>query len=380
MKKGLTKLALVIFLSGFLIPGLGQAEPEEFTVRLNELLPNPEGTDSEGEFIELYNYGNQTVNLFGYQLDDEEGGSNPYHFPEETTIEPEGFLVVYRTESKITLNNTQDQARILDLDNEVVEEIDYEGGKEGWSYSYSDENWDWTDLITPGETNEINGDVLGDEDEYQEATIKKAKTLSDRTKVSVTGTLTVEPGVFSDKYCYFQDGNEGLMVYFSKSDFPTLKVGDKIRAQGKMSTAMGERKLNLTEKSDIEKIGVGKIEPEIIKTGDSENDEYTGRLITVQGKVARSSGKTFYLDDGSGECKISIQESTGIKKPETKKGTSLLITGVVNKTTSGNRLLPRYQTDFHDKLVDAGLDLKIYLVIGLWLFVILNCLVLVLKS
>ncbi|TES97375.1 hypothetical protein E3J85_00500 [Patescibacteria group bacterium] len=148
-----------------------------------------------------------------------------------------------------------------------------------------------------------------------------------------------------------------------------------------MSTATGERKVNLSEKSDIEVIGEGKrINPKEIKTDQSKDDKYTGQLITVQGEVSRSSGKTFYLDDGSGECKISVKDSTGIKKPETKKGTELRITGIVNKTTSGNRLLPRYQSDFSDKLVSAGIDLKIYLIIGFWLFVILNCLVLVLKS
>lgn len=352
----------------------------EFTVRLNEILPNPEGSDLEGEFVELYNYGDSIVNLSGYKLDDEEGGSNPYTFPEETTISPGGYLTVCRTESKLALNNDQDRARLLDSTSTVIEEVPYQDGDEGWSYSYHDGKWSWTNTITPGEANQISGDVLGDEDQYQKVNIEKAKTLSDQTKVSLEGVLTVEPGVFSEQYCYFQDGNHGLKVYFSKSDFPTLKLGDKLKVRGKMSTATGERKINLSEKSDIEVIGGGKIDPKEVKTDQLKDDQHTGMLITVQGEVSRSSGKTFYLDDGSGEGKISVKDSTGIKKPETKKGTELRITGIVNKTTSGNRLLPRYQSDFSDKLVSAGIDLKIYLIIGFWLFVILNCLVLVLKS
>ncbi len=351
-----------------------------FTVRLNEILPDPEGADADGEFIELYNYGDQIVDLSGYKLDDQEGGSSSYVFPEETTVNADEYFVVERSESGLALNNDQDSARLLDSTDAILEDIPYQNGDEGWSYSYHNDEWDWTNIVTPGEENQISGDVLGDQDEYQSVNISQAKSLEDGTKVSFEGVVTVEPGVFSEKYFYVQTGKDGLQVYFSQSDFPALKLGDKLKVRGKMSTASSERKVNLSEKSDIQIIGQGEVKPEEIKTGESKDDKHTGQLIIVQGEVSRSSGKTFYLDDNSGESKISIKDSTGINKPETKKGTKLRITGVVNKTSSGNRLLPRYQSDLTDKLVSAGMNARIYLVIGLWLFVILNCLMFVFVS
>jgi uncharacterized protein YdeI (BOF family) len=347
-----------------------------FTVRLNEILPDPEESDETNEFIELYNYGDQPVSLLNYQIDDIEGGSSPYTFA-DYTIEPDQYFVLGRPESKITLNNDSDSVRLFDPEKNLIEEINYTDSKSNWSYNYTASGWKWSSKITKGAENEIVGEVRGDQDEYQKTTIEKAKKLADRTKVILEGIVTVEPDIFSDDYFYFQDGKAGLKVYFSQADFPKFKVGDKLRVQGEMSTAYHERKVNVKLKSDIVVIGSGEIDLETIKTNEIENEDRTGQLVTVQGKVDRNAGTVFYLDDGSGTGKVSIKETTGIKKPETKKGTAFRVTGIINKTTSGNRLLPRYQSDITDRLVGAGISLKIFLAIAFWLLTLLICLSLV---
>ncbi len=349
-----------------------------FTIRLNEVFPKPKEDDETNEFIELYNSGNDPFDLMGFKLDDGEGGSGPYIFSEGTVIDADQYLVIYRPESKLTLNNDTDEVRLFDPEGNLREGIGYTDCKEGLSYNFSENDWKWSTTVTPNEENEITGEVLGGKDEYQKTTIAAAKKLTDKTKVVIEGIVTVEPNVFSDDYLYFQDGKAGLKVYYSKADFPKLKVGDKLKVQGEMSTAYHERKLNIELKSDITIIGTGKIDPEVIKTNEIGNENRTGQLVTVQGKVDRNAGTLFYLNDGSGSGKVSIKETTGIKKPETKKGKSFRVTGIINKTTSGNRLLPRYQGDITDHLVGAGMNTKVYVAILAWLFGLLICLTIVL--
>jgi len=40
-------------------------------------MPDPEGKDQDGEWIELFNQSSQIANLSNWQLDDQDGGSSP---------------------------------------------------------------------------------------------------------------------------------------------------------------------------------------------------------------------------------------------------------------------------------------------------------------
>lgn len=130
--------------------------PPFIQIYISELLPNPSGSDTEGEWIELFNPGRQAVALSGWQLDDEEGGSRPYTFPAGTTIYPEEFLIIDRPTSKLALNNTSDSVRLFDTESRLVHEVVYTGSKEQLSYAYIiGSDWSWTEIATPQEPNEL---------------------------------------------------------------------------------------------------------------------------------------------------------------------------------------------------------------------------------
>jgi hypothetical protein len=66
------------------------------TIKVNEILPNPEGTDDNREFIELFNPSEATVSISGWgirtatrEFDDD----IDFMFPEGATIAPGGFVV-----------------------------------------------------------------------------------------------------------------------------------------------------------------------------------------------------------------------------------------------------------------------------------------------
>ncbi len=134
-------------------------EAQEYprTVWINEFLPDPEGKDTEGEFIELQNRGSEEIDLSGWQLDDlEDGGSRPYTFPEGTKLPTNPYLVVYYQDSKIALNNNGDWVRLLNPAGQAIDEIQYNKAPKGESYSrQSITSWQWVKTISPGKDNEF---------------------------------------------------------------------------------------------------------------------------------------------------------------------------------------------------------------------------------
>jgi hypothetical protein len=57
----------------------------------------PDGTYPD--WIELYNAGNETINLGGMYLTDDLADSTKWRFPNETLIEPEGYLIIWADNS-----------------------------------------------------------------------------------------------------------------------------------------------------------------------------------------------------------------------------------------------------------------------------------------
>jgi DNA/RNA endonuclease YhcR with UshA esterase domain len=94
---------------------------------------------------------------------------------------------------------------------------------------------------------------------------------------------------------------------------------------------------------DEEDIPVINKKPIKIKTKSYKS--YENKLVQVEGEVTETSGRTFYLNDGSGKVKIYIQAATEIIKPSMHKGDIFQIIGVVNLYRNTWRILPRAQED-----------------------------------
>jgi hypothetical protein len=124
--------------------------PKKITI--NEFLPNPEGKDEEEEWIEIYNDSDQIVDIGGWQLDDEEGGSRPFVFPENTLIAPKNYLVFSRPTTNIALNNDKGKVRLLLSTGTVFQEISYEQSPQGLSSAKAPEGFVWS-MPTPGLSN-----------------------------------------------------------------------------------------------------------------------------------------------------------------------------------------------------------------------------------
>lgn len=128
-------------------------------VFINEWLPNPTGTDSKGEFIELYNTGNAPVVLQGWTI--ATTGKKIFSL-NGYSIAARGYLLLKRAETKIALKNTAEAVSLYDAAGRLADHSSFLGmAQEGKSLSRINyatdpsEHFAWSDP-TPGAANKIS--------------------------------------------------------------------------------------------------------------------------------------------------------------------------------------------------------------------------------
>lgn len=342
------------------------------TIIISEIFPNPLGRDNQEEnyeWIELHNASGEDVNLKGWQIDDVlNKGSKPHIIKEDSVIKAGGYKTFSNADTKIMLNNSGDEVNILWPDGEIIDIVKYEKTIEGQSYSLtSGENWIWTAEITPKKENKSEA-VLAEEDimendfeyafiedeegcggnelinpDFIETDIKNLWHFEKYARVKVAGIVSTPPGIFADNMFYLS--GSGIQIYSYEIKIPKIELGDEIEIIGRVSEVGGEKRILLDSLGDIKILSHNNlIEPKLISTGDA-NEAVEGFLVIAEGKVSQIKNEVFYLDDGSGQAKIYIKPQTGIEKPEIKIGDWMVVTGQASQTSSGYRILPRFQQD-----------------------------------
>ena len=124
-------------------------------ILINEILPSPEGADDQNEWIEIFNQNNFEVLLSDWKITDTVGKITTYSFPKGTKIPPQGFLVLSRPTTKITLNNDGDGLKLIQPDGKLINEVNYEKAPRGGSYNRTESGWAWSTNLTPGAANFI---------------------------------------------------------------------------------------------------------------------------------------------------------------------------------------------------------------------------------
>lgn len=319
-------------------------------VVINEILPNPEGSDADGEWIEISNRGKYEINLLGWKAADK---SKDYKFLENIFMPANSFYVLDRSESDLALNNNMDSVRLYDDSGELFDEIKYESAKEGVSYARDNSGkWFWTNVLTPGDDNEIikvessksAKKKINKYGKFIETTLEKIKEFEIGDLIKVKGTVAVLPGILGSQYFYIV-GSPGIQVYNYKKDFPTVKVGDYVEVSGELSQISGEARLKIKKAEDI-KIIESRGEPSAQELScEKIDEEAVGCLVKIAGEITEKKGSILYLDDGTGESTVYIKKGTGINIDDFKIGDKISLSGIVSKTKSGERILPRQPSD-----------------------------------
>lgn len=334
---------------------------------ISEILPNPTGEDN-GEWIELYNAGEDLVDLVGWILDDAEGGSKPYII-DAISIASGNFAILARSQTKLILNNEYDTVRLFSPDQTLKESVSYDTTIEGASYARFVDTWQWTTTPSPGwtnvkppETNQIVEFQMASAEESENLSnlqkqkndtpksvaIKNIKTLQLGDFVQITGIILVEPGILGTQIMYIGDDEAGIQIYSYKKQWPLLSIGDTVSITGVISQTQNERKINTQQSSDIQILG-HEAPPDPITLDDPLDESMEGRLVKTTGQVVEKRGFTLVLDNGIEPLEIYIKKSTGIDVSEFTSDGNLSVIGIVQKQHETYKILTRYKKD-----IEAG--------------------------
>lgn len=132
-------------------------------ILFTEIFPNPAA--GQEEWLEIFNSGESAVNLGNWQLYDKSKKSKPYLIPDTVSLEPNQYAIFKKSETKISLNNSNEEVFLADFRGNQIDSASYEKSIKGSSYSRVNiggkMSWDWIDTPTPGRENPAFEKIMG---------------------------------------------------------------------------------------------------------------------------------------------------------------------------------------------------------------------------
>ena len=159
-------------------------------ILINEIMPNPRGKDTGKEWIELVNINDENCNLHGWQIDDQDGGSKPYLIYDLNIKGGGGFLLLPSWETKLNLNNSEDEVRLFDPEDKIISKITYESAADAQSFGMINEDeYEWSIMPTPLLPNEFPEEEVLAQQKETEKSSKDDNEESDKKNIE-NGTLS----------------------------------------------------------------------------------------------------------------------------------------------------------------------------------------------
>lgn len=327
-------------------------------VWLNEFLPHPDSdwddsgsATSDDEFIEVVNQNPFPVDVSGYMLDDQDGGSRPYVIPLGTVISPGELRAFFRSQTGITLNDDGDSVRLLSPAGEALDAVAYgrdPGADTSWS-RLPDGSGDWRADGVPSPARPNQQRVPPPPP--PSVGVGEFRRWPDGAWVTVSGRVTVPPATFGSRVVVVQDETGGILLYLGSGAWLPMQPGQQVQAFGYLRTRTGQRELYVR---NLWQVGVGPaLEPPLPIHVDSGSigEALEGWLVVIQGPVVRLETNAFWIDDGSGRARVFFGSASGVKRPKVRRGEVWRVVGVVSEYTTrtskapGYRLQVRFESD-----------------------------------
>ena len=379
-------------------------QPPAGVVLINEVLPAPTqdlnhdgDSDSQDEFVELWNPGSEPVALAGWQLLDLQGeaeGGRRFTFGSDRLILGGQRLLLWRGETRLSLDNGGDRLRLLDAAAVLRDEVGWDGSLAGGcaaARAPDGGSWLARTAATPGEPNRAVQCAAGGESSLSDqdhpaasnplgdmpplptlepmhgqaggapGSIAQSKLAGLEAQVEMDAMVTVPPGLFNG-LMYIADaagGGEtagiGVAVYLRQGEFPALAEGDIVHVRGRWGSYRGEMELALDGPDQIWKLTDGTpLRPLPLAVHDV-CESVEGRLVTLRGIVVGWQGDSIFLTDPADPTvkpvRVTVRSSLDWKRPYVYRGEVWQVTGVVSQFAlkspwnDGYRLLVRYPQD-----------------------------------
>ncbi len=163
------------------------------TLQISEIMPNPSTVLNGGleKFVELYNYGVDTVVLDGYSL---RSGANLGNRAviEHQTIAPGGYLSLPLHLTRLSLAVGGSKVALFDPSGNLVgDTVSYGKAPLGESYARFYDGWRWTGLPTPGAVN-IMAAVAAQPSKTKNTASKASKATKTKSATTTKKAKTVK--------------------------------------------------------------------------------------------------------------------------------------------------------------------------------------------
>lgn len=281
-------------------------------VFLNEIMPNPKD-GSDGEYIEIVNGENEPVDLFGWRTKDA-SKSKGYQFKEHIILDPGEYLAIYRPDSKIALNNSDESVYLYDPKNEIASSVSFAKSIKNSSYSFDGEVWKWSKYSTPGKKNKFDSEpsvkITKPKNAYKDLyTEFSAKAKDKETK----------------KLKYAWDFGDGKKSYLSKTSHKYLATGKYT-----VTLSVSDDSQTIEKSFSLKVKKYPRPDLEIVKIipnpagNDSEREivevkNNSGKKIDLAGwKIATGSGEKMYNHPIIGEISLGSNETKTITREISK--------------------------------------------------------------
>lgn len=311
-------------------------------IRLSEIFPAP--PKGEEEWLEIENDDDATAYLTGWAIQDASGRS--FTFADDVTILPHEFLLVPKSLSHISLNNTGDDISLISPNGEIIEEITYPSAKVSMSWVVDEYGeWGWSRVATPQKPNQI-------ELPAGEATANDASSPITRASqsISVTGIITSTPGMVGERVIYLSqitgiEGLSNLRLDLPTGKLPEMKIGERLQAVGTKRTVSGEIRLKVGDIALLAILDTQSVEIKSEELNLDDIDNQLGGLVQASGMVERKYNGGFILAMEDGETIRVALPWGGSRSFPYPVGTKVAVEGVLSKTSAGPRILLRQLPD-----------------------------------
>lgn len=127
------------------------------TVLLSELFPDPEGSDEDGEFIEIMNAGAADADVSGWVLETSSGRT----FALTARVATLGRYAFSFADTRLPLSNAGATITLRNQSGDIVDAVSYPGpAKTGRAYARDGAgSWRWTTFATPGSENAFDPEL-----------------------------------------------------------------------------------------------------------------------------------------------------------------------------------------------------------------------------
>lgn len=296
----------------------------EYPIRISRLLPDPEGADAEGEWLELQNYGAEEIDLAGCQL---VVGKKSYKFSENSLIAANGYLLLPRSASGLTLTNSGGSLALLSPAGELVAALNYGKAKTGQPFV-----WDGEAYVLESDSQNLEKESSGIKSFYQNGDLSDMIVISEVLpnpagkdsgnewiEIQNIGTVSVSLGNWQ------LDDSSGGSKPFLISETIVLEPGDcwlfaqvetklALNNTGKEAARLFDWQGQLVAQLDLENIPEGQA---LARDGTGEyrltdllTPGYPNEFedILLVGKIIELDAETFQVLDSAGEITVQLSK------------------------------------------------------------------------